>query len=161
MDTDMTEPEEKVGSTGPGLATPRKRRRWLKVVLGLVILLCGFVLGSGVTALFIHKGIRSVMDNPDRVAKKITKRLSWSLGLSDEQSAKVKEILIKRQRAVQKIFMEAWPQVNRQLDLTDKEVTEVLNPKQAAKWKRKFNSMRKRWSPSPHGKKKKEVGGSS
>jgi hypothetical protein len=149
MDTDMSEQNQNTDTATPNIAVPKKRRRWLKVVLGIIILLCGFVLGSGTTIVVMHEKIMHTMHDPELVAKKITWRLSWWLNLSEEQKAKVHDIVIKRHRALKKIFVNTWPKVERELNLFDQEITKVLNPKQAAKWQKKFRKMRKRWSPPP------------
>ena len=140
----MIEQNENISKVGSGLVVPKKRRRWLKVVLGLIILLCGFVLGVGTTLVVSKHRIFRIMHDSDHVANEITWRLSWWLNLSDEQKITVKQILTKRHKALQKIFIKTWPQVDHQLNLVEQEVSKVLNPKQAAKWQKKFRKMRKR-----------------
>ena len=145
----MNEQNQNTGTAASNIAVPKKRRRWLKVMLGIIILLCGFVLGSGSTICVIKWRILHTMHEPELVANKITWRLSWWLNLSEDQKAKVRQIVIERHRALKKIFVNTWPKVERELDLVEQEITKALNPKQAAKWQKKFRKMRKKWSPPP------------
>jgi Spy/CpxP family protein refolding chaperone len=81
---------------------------------------------------------------PDRIAKKLKRRLR----LSTEQTAEVREILKKRQKALVAIFRKAQPKLERQLVGVREDVAAVLTPEQAKKWRWFFDSMKRKWVPS-------------
>jgi hypothetical protein len=137
---------------------PRKRRRWRTVALGLIILLCGALLGSGATIIVV-KHFFDVVHTPGAAAKRITAQMRRKLDLSDEQTAKVRAILLKRESALRAIFAEMQPRLEEQLQRAREEVAAVLDPEQARDWQRRFDRMEERWKrrwPSATAEKKEE-----
>jgi len=140
----MTQTNSKLQSDKPGLLTPQRRRRLRAVALGLVILVCGFVLGAGVTVVGIKKMVHAI-HTPGEAPKRITDRMRCRLGLSDDQASKVQAILTERQKALLAIFHDVQPRIQEELKRTKEEVSAVLDPEQAEKWREKFDHMQRRW----------------
>lgn len=148
---------EKASPPGETIA-PRKSRRWRVVALGLIILLCGALLGSGVTIIVV-KHLFDVVHSPGAAAKRITDHMRRKLDLSDDQAAKVLAILTRRETALRSIIQDMEPKLEEQLQLTKEEVAAVLDPEQARKWRKRFDQVEARWKRKWFGapsKKKKE-----
>lgn len=124
-------------------ARPRKSRR-RAILLGLLILACGFALGAGVTVVVVVK-IVEMIHTPGEVPKRIAQRMKCKLDLSDEQTANIRTILCKRERAIVAHLMEVQPEVERELNETREEVAALLNPEQARKWREWFDHRQKQW----------------
>jgi len=131
------------------LTVPRgtSRRWWKALLLGLAILLCGAVIGSALTLIVAHRIVVHAIDNPHEAPTRIANRMKRKLDLSEEQRAKVLEILTERQRAIHAIRSEAQPKVVHELNLAKEQVAAVLNEKQARSWRERFDSLRRRWLP--------------
>ena len=141
LNTDSAGSEER-------LVPPRKRRRWRAVILGLVILVSGMLIGSGGTVFVMHKLLINAIHHPEKAPDRIAKKLKRRLRLSTEQTAEVREILKKRQKALVAIFRKAQPKLERQLIGVREDVAAVLTPEQAKKWRWFFDSMKRKWVPS-------------
>lgn len=139
-------PESLPSSELPAL---RKPRRWRAVLLGIVILICGALIGSGVTVIVIHKMVLHAIRHPEQTPMRITKRIQSKLRLSDEQAAKVREIITTRQKAIQAIRRDVQPRVEKELDGAKEDVAALLNPEQARQWRERFDYLRKTWIPEP------------
>lgn len=140
----MTEhASEKVSPSDKTIA-PRKPRRWRAVALGLVILLCGALLGSGATIIFV-KHMFEVVHKPGAATNRITDHMRRKLDLSDEQTAKVRAILLERETALRAIVQEMLPKLEEQLKRAREEVAAVLDPEQARGWTKRFDRMEARW----------------
>ncbi len=133
------------------LPIPKKRRRWLSVLLGILILVCGFVLGSGVTVVVVYRHVVHAIHHPEDAPRRISQRMQRRFGLTDDQTARVRKILAKRQKGRRSIYRNTWPKLDQELNRIESEVTEVLDDKQASKWRKRFKIMRNKWIPAPAG----------
>jgi hypothetical protein len=124
-----------------------RRHRWLAIVLAVVIFLSGFVIGSGTAVVFIHNHLINAVRYPNQAADRIAERLRRSLDLTDSQAAQVKAIIHKRQTALQDIRRRVQPEVEAQLDLVEREVSDVLEPQQQKKWHEMLEHLRTTWLP--------------
>ncbi|MDQ7784163.1 MAG: hypothetical protein RDU20_14860 [Desulfomonilaceae bacterium] len=133
---------------------PVKRNRRRAILLGLVILLGGFLLGAGSSAIHFKRTVHMIQ-TPGEVPKKITNRLRWKLKLTDLQAEKVQAILIEREKALSVILSEVHPRLREELDRTRVEVEAVLDADQAKKWHTHFDAMQRRWFPGMRGEARK------
>lgn len=144
--------------TGPVPSTPSleahklpvpKRKRWLSVVMGVSLLLCGAVLGSSATVYFFFDRLMITIHEPERIPHRIVGRMRWSLGLSDTQAEKIEAIYMDLQRDLVAIRDEALPDIEREVREAREAVTGVLTPEQAAEYNRKFDRLLKAVLPTP------------
>jgi Spy/CpxP family protein refolding chaperone len=140
----MTDHASEKGSAPDETIARRKPRRWKAVVLGLVILVCGALIGSAATIIHL-KHVFGVVHTPGAAAERITDHMRRQLDLSDEQAAKVRAILTKRETALRGIVHEMQPKLEKQLQLAKEEVAAVLDPEQARRWRTRFNRLEDRW----------------
>ncbi len=124
-----------------------KRSPWRRVVLGVLILVCGAAIGAGggniVTKTTTRKRIWSTWGSPSRTSEYMARRIEKELELSPEQAAQVKDIVQQRMEAVREILEQTRPQRDEQYELMKQEVAEVLNPTQAAEWQERFDQLRR------------------
>jgi hypothetical protein len=129
-------------------APPHGRRRWVSLLLSLVIFASGIVIGAAGAAGFIRREILHVLRDPGAVPDRITQRLKTRLSLTDEQADKVQDILETRQRSLQAIRTRIQPEVVKQLRLAKEEVGDVLDDRQRERWEADFDRLRELWLPS-------------
>jgi hypothetical protein len=129
------------------LPAARPRRRWLSIVLGLVIFASGAVVGGGATVLVAVRQVREMITHPERAPDRIVARLHSKLKLNQEQTKKVEQIVKRRQAALMEIRREVQPQVIEQLDLFEQEVADVLQPDQKQRWHALLANLRTQWVP--------------
>lgn len=138
-------PENSVNVPGArDLPAPPKKRRLTAIALGVVILLCGAMLGSGIT--LVHfKRTMDVIHTPGEAAKRITDRMQRKLDLTPEQQRRVLAILRAREKSLRAILTGVEPRIEGELRKTREEVAAVLNPDQAQKWRSRFDTLHERW----------------
>ena len=113
---------------------PTRRPRWRGVVLGLVILLCGIVIGAGAAAIIMPRQLSRDFAFSRQRAQAMMVRTTEDLGLSPEQSRQVERIIAKRLRAVDGIRADNRARVQEQIELMKGEVMAVLDQRQAQLW---------------------------
>jgi len=139
---------EASGSAAAPLPTAPKRRRWLTVLLAILIFGAGAVSGAAVTmAAFVHR-MQFVLHHPEGLPGRIVSRLERSLNLDEAQKPKVEAIVAKRQEAMMGLRREFEPHLMKEMDTLRAEVGDVLTPPQRERWERMFDSFRARWLPS-------------
>jgi len=126
---------------------PRPRHRWLRVVLWLTVFGSGFVAGTGMTLIGVRKGMLDAIHHPETMPKKAAQRLRRPLQLSEDQVQRIEQIIRDRQQSLQQIRIRVQPEVEAELDVINREISQVLDDKQRAKWNQIFHQLRKTWLP--------------
>jgi len=116
------------------------RRRWVSVVLTLVVLASGMILGAGSVLLVVRHRALMRIHRPQEAAAMDTARIQKALGLNDEQARKVQAILLARQAAI-------YGSVQKEFDRLEDDVAGVLDEQQRQLWHEKFGWFRKTWIP--------------
>jgi uncharacterized protein YneF (UPF0154 family) len=119
----------------------RKRRRWLHVLLGIIIFILGMIVGSGGTIIAAKNKIEDLTQNPEKASRRIAERLKRKLDLTHDQEKEVGEIINERLEALLEIRRKIQPQIKEQLTLLKEQMSEVLDEKQAVKWNRKLEHL--------------------
>jgi hypothetical protein len=139
------------GTEGPisptGLGIAPKRKRWRAFFLGIMILLCGMVIGAGGTVVVMKRIILHAIQHPEEAPQRITDRVRNKLDLTEDQAAKVKAILTERQKKIQALRRQVQPEVQKELEKAKEDVAAVLKPDQAEKWRERFDHLRI-WFPA-------------
>jgi hypothetical protein len=120
---------------------PTGRRSWLTFLLAFIIFVSGMIVGGG-GLLIVLVRFAQRRDEPPAV---VAARLKRQLGLSDEQTARVQEIVRTRQDAVHKIRDEVQPRFQEEIDLLEKQVADVLTDRQKRKWHAGVAALRRTW----------------
>jgi hypothetical protein len=129
------------------LPAPPRRRRWLSLLLTLVVFVSGLILGGGAVGISIRNQLLSAIHHPERQPAVIAARLRRSLRLSPEQTQQVEQILTARQAALDSIRREVQPRVVGELDLVEGQIAEVLDSRQREQWHHSFRQLRESWLP--------------
>lgn len=133
-------------SSDKGLPPPPRRRNWLSsMMLGLVILVCGGIIGAGITAHILWDRFLHGVRRPEAIGLRITQHLTEDLDLSEEQTEEIRGIIEKHHRAQRQIMREAHPRLRAELDSLRTEVEELLTPEQAERWNERIESLGSRW----------------
>ncbi len=128
-------------------ARPR-RRRWLSLMLAIVIFTSGFVAGGGITLVTLRNTLLYWVHHPEEFPPRAAARLRSKLDLTGEQTRRVEAILRRRQAVLQTIRREVQPRVIAELDLVEQEIAEVLTPEQRERWHARFTELRETWTPA-------------
>jgi hypothetical protein len=130
------------------LRRPR-RRTALTLVLATAILLCGMIIGSGLTLHVLWSRLLSNIQDLDNLPARITHRMERPLDLSDQQASEVEAVLNRHFQHIQAIRAEVYPKMSAQLDEIRKEVGAILSPKQREQWDKSFDRLRAKLVPPP------------
>jgi hypothetical protein len=133
----------------PELPAIPKPRKWRTLLLGVVILLCGMLIGSGATVVILHRVVIQAIHNPEQVPARIAKRIGRKLKLTQDQTSRIRAILLDRQKALLAIRREVYPRVDRELQEAKEQVAATLDPAKAKAWNERFEHLRGQWMPPP------------
>jgi hypothetical protein len=126
---------------------PPRRRRWLSVLLSLVIFGSGMVIGAGLGYLLVVTRIQYIIHHPEEVATQKVAALKGRLKLSEEQTQQIKGILQTRQVEMRKIWYGFQPRFEAEFDLLQGQVAGVLDQRQRSLWNTEFAKFRRFWIP--------------
>jgi hypothetical protein len=140
----MSEHVPQTDPTPASLPAPRCPRRWVTVLLMVVIFASGAAIGSGLTFMYIEHRRAFYQDHPEELPKRFAQRLRGELRLSAAQTEQVR-VLIERRwpdfQEARRIAME--PQVK----ALHAEVAQVLRPDQRARWDEFIDRINRAWAP--------------
>lgn len=124
---------------------PNARRDWIRpAVFGVVMLLCGAVIGSGLTVIGVRKEAERVKENPRWLSETAAKRMDRDLDLTDEQSVRVREIFSAHHERVRAIRREHHGRARELFGELQSEIEAVLTLEQAEEWRERMQRLRER-----------------
>jgi hypothetical protein len=131
------------------LPSPTRRRRWLTLLMALVVFVSGVVCGVGIGMEFQKRHFLDILRHPERGPERIVTRMRSQLQLDDRQTQQVRAIVARRVAVLDKIYGETVnPLLAKQLELFRAEVAEVLNPEQQAEWDKYTKPLPQKWFPT-------------
>ncbi len=113
----------------------------------LLIFLGGAACGAAVATIAIKHGVHHGDQGPHTISSHITSRLAGMLDLTDDQAARVREIILRRHNALIDIRRDIQPRLEVELAVLETEIAAVLNEQQRAKWHAHAASVRAQWLP--------------
>jgi Spy/CpxP family protein refolding chaperone len=113
--------------------------------LGIVILICGALIGAGVTAHVFWERFLHAAHSPEDAPARIVERMAGRLDLTDEQVEQIEQIVAERREALLDIRRETQPRVGAEIEGMRLEVAAVLTPEQATRWNERMESLKERW----------------
>ncbi len=137
-------------SAAPGaIHPPRRNRLWLVVLLGLAILICGAVIGSGLVVLSVKDRLVSspAPSSTAHEAENITAELHSQLHLTDAQAVQVRQIMARSVAVMDTLRQEMRQKVEAEHQRLNAEMKAVLTAEQFALWKAQLEARR----PPPYG----------
>ena len=119
----------------------RKKQIYLQIVVGIIILSCGIVIGSGMTLLRLKD--RMIMRGPRPPLPDIVYDIQSRYNLTPEQVEKVEEILGKGRETMRTLFEESREKIEAEFQKISLEMKEILSPEQYEQWENDFRSRRR------------------
>jgi len=126
---------------------PRRAGRWLSILLGFVIFICGMILGGSGALILEKKLILHSLHHPEEFPGKMAEHMKKKLGLTDAQQDRILEILTRRQQRLQTLQKEVQPRFEAEFEAVQVEINDVLAPEQARRYNAWFDKVRKAWTP--------------
>ena len=107
-------------------------RSWLSLGMAVVVFLAGTIVGiAGTRVMLRPRAIRSLDEIPGRVAE----RMQQELDLSAEQRDRLEQIVRARQGDLRRIRAQIAPQIRAEIRRIIDEMSAVLSPEQAERWR--------------------------
>jgi cell division protein FtsB len=125
----------------------RPRRRWVTLLLALMIFVAGFVCGVGLTIVTAVHRLQYAIHHPEDAPARVATTLKRKLGLDEKQRGQIEEIIARRQVDLNAIRREFQPKVVDQLTQIRDEISGVLNETQREHFTKMFDDIRDRWMP--------------
>ena len=125
----------------------RKLHRWRMAFFGVVILLAGIVIGGALMMILMPHVLIKPPGGPEFGGLEILPRLERDLGLSSEQSEKIKPILTESMEKLREIRMDARTEVGQILEKMQKEISAVLTERQRQLWQERLNRLQRELRP--------------
>ncbi len=133
-------------NTGQTLPPPTCRRQWpWWLVLVLAALVGGAALGAHLEIWADSQRDKEFRQHPERAPERFAQRVKKELDLTDDQTAKVQEVLTRQWEATQRIRQETYSLYKPLLDKTDRDISKVLTAEQKPKWDEYFRVIRSRY----------------
>jgi hypothetical protein len=129
------------------VSAPPRRGRWLLALVLLVVFVSGGIVGGGSTDYVHRNGWMRLMRSPSEVPDRLVPMLRGKLDLSEEQTAKVDQVVRQRHREIEKLRAEVQPRIDRQIEQMQSEIDAVLDPGQRDRWHEWVQSLQHRWGP--------------
>lgn len=127
----------------PVLAPPRRSLPVGQVLLGVLILVCGFIIGACCTILFAKDLIRRAgADSPEEMAAPISQQLTRQLNLTPEQRQDVRKIVEERMGNIQDL----GDDMRKEFEGMQEDIRETLTEEQKQKLEEQMRSLRQ-WAP--------------
>jgi Spy/CpxP family protein refolding chaperone len=147
MSEQSTVPPMHPGGPGaPGLPRPRSGA-WLMIVLGLVILICGNVIGAGAAALWLKQYLPAQPPPPAGATERIIGDMRDRYDLNEDQARKIREIMQRRLEALEAIRRDAQEKSEAEREKLRGEMKTVLTPDQYTRWLERFEELGARRGP--------------
>ena len=124
------------------------RRVWRSYLAGGLILLSGIVIGFGLGVRVERLREPFPIMAPEAVPNRLAQLMRRELGLSAEQTEKVKAIFLASRGEIDVVRSKILPEMDAILESTREKVSQVLTPEQAAAWNAKFAELRNKWRPN-------------
>jgi hypothetical protein len=128
-------------------SAPRPRRRWLTLLLGLLIFGGGFVCGAGMTVVVAVHRLQYAIHHPEDAPGRVGAMLKRRLGLNDSQRIQIEDIITRRQVDLAETRREFQPKVMKTLEKIRDEISAVLTESQRERWVKMFDDVRDKWLP--------------
>jgi len=124
-----------------------KLHRWRMAFFGMVILLAGIVIGGASMLILVPHKLMRPPRGPEFESLRMIPSLRHDLGLSYEQSDKIKPIMDKHMEELQKIRMDACSEIDKALVQMDEDISAILTEKQQQIWQRRLDRLQQDLRP--------------
>jgi hypothetical protein len=120
----------------------RSRQIFAQVVVGLIILICGIIIGTGATVLHF-KGRVVMPPGPRPPTREVVEDMATRYNLTPEQVKKVEAVFEKRRETLQSTFEEFRRKSEAEFKTLSTDIKNILTPEQYARWEQDFQRRRR------------------
>ena len=143
----METPAQNPQPAAPPSPLPAPRKRWVSIVLALLVFVSGLAIGGAVTLAFVIHQARYAIHHPEQMPKRLAARLAGRLSLTAAQESQVREVIAKHQAKILHLRREVQPRVEVELRGVRDDVAALLDPQQCNEWNGIFADLMKNWVP--------------
>ena len=119
----------------------RGRQICLQIVVGMIILICGIIIGSGAAVLRL-KDEMVMRRGPFPPTRAIVEDMAHRYDLTAEQTERVEAAFKKRRESLQTLFEEFRRKSEAEFQTLSAEIKKILTPEQYARWEQDFKRRR-------------------
>jgi len=146
----VEEARPSIPSTGKRRLSPHGRQTVIQIVVGLIILICGVIIGSGVAVLRL-KDEMVMRPGPRPPTREVVEEMQARYDLTEEQTKQVEAAFEKRRETVQSIFEEFRTKSEAEFKTLDTEIKKILTAEQYNRWVQDFKRRRRPGRPWERG----------
>ena len=128
-------------NNNPNLEHIRKIYYWRTAFFGLVILIAGIVIGGASISIYMTHRITKPVRGPEFNSLQVIPPLRRNLGLSKEQSDKIKPIIDDSMEKLREIRENARTEIESTLQQMNKEISSILTEPQRQIWQREVSRL--------------------
>lgn len=135
----------------PEKTLPKVRRPlplWAQVLILLTVFAAGAVVGAVTSTRVVFSRMEHYRNHAEALPNDIVPRLQARLGLSDEQTERVREIISRRHPRILEFRNRVSGSMLDEFDAMEQEVASVLDADQAERWHAIAESVRARFLPA-------------
>ena len=126
---------------------PRRSRRWLTVLLCVLIFMAGGVAGAGAMAVHTIRRVKEAVHHPEVIPGRIVSRLRRPLDLDKQQELQIQAILVRRQASLLEARAEALRRAGPDFVGIEDDIANVLRPDQLIEWHKLYKKFLTEWVP--------------
>ena len=138
----VEEARPSIPSTGKKRLSRRGRQICLQVVVGMIILICGIIIGSGAAVLRL-KDRMMMRGGPRPPTREVIEDMQARYGLTDEQAKKAETAFEKRRQSIQAIFEEFRSKSEAEFEKLNADIKKIFTPEQHERWVQDFERRRR------------------
>jgi hypothetical protein len=131
----------------PNIEHIRKTYYWRNAFFGLVILIAGIVIGGASMSIFTTHKLTRPARGREFNSLQILTPLRRNLGLSKEQSEKIKPILDENMKKLQELRENARYEIEDTLRRMNEEISKILTDRQRKIWQRELDRLQRDLRP--------------
>jgi len=129
-------------SSGTKRLSHRRKQIYPQIIVGMIILFCGIVIGSGATLLRLKD--RVIMHGPRPPLVAIVEDIRARYDLTQEQTEQAEDVLGKRRETMSVLFEEFREKIEAEFQELSMEMKDILSPEQYERWEHDFTTRRGR-----------------
>jgi len=134
-------------SNNPNIEHIRKTYYWRNAFFGLVILIAGIVIGGASMSIFTTHRLTRPARGREFNSLQVLPPLRRNLGLSKEQSEKIKPILDENMKKLQELRENARSEIENTLKQMNEEISKILTERQRKIWQRELDRLQQDLRP--------------
>jgi gas vesicle protein len=134
-------------NNNPNLEHIRKIYYWRTAFFGLVILIAGAVIGAAAMSIMTTQRLRRPSRGPEFRSLQVIPPLRRDLGLSQEQSEKIRPLIDGYMKKLQDIRENARTEIENTLHQMNEEISSNLTPPQQQRWQREMSQLQEELRP--------------